>query len=54
VVFVGGGLGASLRRAINVLRARWFGTGCPHGTFLINISGSVVMGTGLALMRHLA
>ncbi|MBR1218741.1 fluoride efflux transporter CrcB [Bradyrhizobium sp. U87765 SZCCT0131] len=44
LVFVGGGLGATLRHAINMLCARWFGTGFPYGTFLINISGSIVMG----------
>jgi fluoride exporter len=44
LVFVGGGLGASLRHAVNVLCARGFGTAFPYGTFIINISGSTVMG----------
>jgi CrcB protein len=44
LVFVGGGLGASLRHAVNMLCARLFGTHFPFGTFLINISGSLVMG----------
>lgn len=44
LVFVGGGLGASLRHFINLTCARLFGTGFPWGTFLINITGSTVMG----------
>jgi len=44
LVFVGGGLGATLRHFINVFCARCMGTGFPWGTFIINISGSTVMG----------
>jgi len=44
LVFVGGGLGASLRHLINLICARCIGTGFPWGTFIINISGSTVMG----------
>ena len=44
LVFVGGGLGASLRHAINVGCARACGVNFPYGTFIINISGSLVMG----------
>ena len=44
LVFVGGGLGAALRHAVNTLCARLLGTHFPFGTFLINISGSLVMG----------
>src|SRR4030095_13846491 len=44
LVFVGGGLGASLRHLINVACARCMGTGFPWGTFIINITGSTVMG----------
>jgi fluoride exporter len=44
LVFIGGGLGASLRHAVNVLCARCLGTAFPWGTFIINISGSTVMG----------
>ena len=44
LVFVGGGIGASLRHAVNVLSARGLGTAFPWGTFIINISGSLVMG----------
>jgi CrcB protein len=44
IVFFGGGLGASLRHAINVGCARACGTYFPYGTFVINITGSIVMG----------
>lgn len=44
LVFVGGGLGAILRHTVNMLCARLFGTHFPFGTFLINITGSLVMG----------
>jgi len=44
LVFVGGGLGASLRHAVNVGCARACGLNFPYGTFVINISGSLVMG----------
>jgi fluoride exporter len=44
LVFVGGGLGATLRHLVNVFCARCMGTAFPWGTFIINISGSTVMG----------
>ncbi len=44
LVFLGGGLGASLRHFVNVSCARWLGTAFPYGTFIINITGSLVMG----------
>ena len=44
LVFFGGGLGASLRHAVNMAAAKAFGTAFPYGTFIINISGSIVMG----------
>ena len=44
LVFFGGGLGASLRHTVNIACAKWIGTAFPYGTFIINISGSTVMG----------
>ena len=44
LVFVGGGAGASLRHAVNMVCARYIGTAFSYGTFIINISGSTVMG----------
>ena len=44
LIFIGGGLGSSLRHTINVLCTRAFGTAFPYHTFIINITGSIVMG----------
>ncbi|WP_225707245.1 fluoride efflux transporter CrcB [Bradyrhizobium cenepequi] len=44
LVFFGGGLGAMLRHFVNLACARGFGTAFPYGTFIINITGSTVMG----------
>jgi fluoride exporter len=44
LVFFGGGLGAMLRHFINLTCARCVGTAFPYGTFVINITGSTVMG----------
>ena len=44
LVFIGGGLGSSLRHTINVVCAKCIGTAFPYGTFIINITGSTVMG----------
>ena len=44
IVFLGGGLGASLRHGMNVLVGRALGNGFPYSTFLINITGSLIMG----------
>jgi CrcB protein len=44
LVFIGGGLGSSLRHMINVVCTRMLGTGFPYHTFIINITGSTIMG----------
>ena len=44
LVFIGGGLGSTLRHTVNMASARTLGTAFPWGTFLINITGSTVMG----------
>jgi CrcB protein len=44
IVFLGGGIGSMLRHGVNVLTARWLGTGFPYGTLTVNITGSIVMG----------
>jgi CrcB protein len=44
LVFIGGGLGSSLRHTVNVVCTRYLGTGFPYHTFIINITGSTVMG----------
>jgi CrcB protein len=44
LVFLGAGLGGALRHGMNLGSAKVLGTDFPYGTFLINISGSLVMG----------
>jgi CrcB protein len=44
LVFVGGGLGSTLRYLVNVICPRLFGSAFPYHTFIINITGSTVMG----------
>jgi CrcB protein len=44
LVFFGGGLGAMLRHFVNLACARSLGTAFPYGTFIINVTGSTVMG----------
>jgi fluoride exporter len=44
VVFVGAGVGGAIRHGVNIWVARQLGTHFPWHTFLINISGSLVMG----------
>src|SRR5712675_2954254 len=44
LVFIGGGLGSTLRHLVNVVSPRLLGTALPYHTFIINISGSIIMG----------
>ena len=44
LVFIGGGLGSALRHLVNVVTPRLLGTAFPFHTFIINITGSTVMG----------
>ena len=44
LVFIGGGLGSTLRHIINVVSARYLGTAFPYNTFIINITGSTAIG----------
>ncbi|MBL8908606.1 MAG: fluoride efflux transporter CrcB [Rhizobiales bacterium] len=44
IVFLGGGIGATMRHGVNLAAARIFGTGLPFGTLIVNIVGSFVMG----------
>src|SRR5512139_1175489 len=44
VVFVGAGIGGSIRHGMNIWVARLLGTHFPSHTFIINIVGSLVMG----------
>jgi fluoride exporter len=44
VIFIGGGVGAILRHAVNVACAARFGIHFPSGTLAVNIVGSLLMG----------
>ncbi len=44
VVFLGAGLGGSLRHGVNLAAARLLGTGFPYGTLFVNVAGSLAMG----------
>ena len=44
LVFIGGGLGSTLRHLVNVVCPRLLGANFPYHTFIINITGSTIMG----------
>jgi fluoride exporter len=44
LVFLGGGIGSTLRHTVNLAFARWFGTSFPFHTLFENVSGSLLMG----------
>src|SRR5262244_2624842 len=49
IVFIGGGIGASLRHGFNIAFARLLGTAFPYSTLFENVSGAVVMGILVAI-----
>jgi fluoride exporter len=51
-VFLGGGLGAALRFAVGTLALRFYAGLFPLGTFVINVSGSFLIGTLMALFLN--
>lgn len=44
IVFLGAGIGGTLRYGVYLLAARLFGQGVPLGTFIVNAIGSLLMG----------
>jgi CrcB protein len=44
LVFIGGGLGSMLRHLVNVICPRFLGMAFPYHTFIVNITGSIIMG----------
>lgn len=44
LVFLGGGIGAAARHGVNIGAARLLGVNFPHGTLIVNIVGSFLMG----------
>jgi CrcB protein len=49
LVFIGGGLGATLRHLVNGASVRLVGSDWPLGTLFINVTGSILMGVVAAL-----
>ena len=43
-VFVGGGLGAAVRHAVNQASLAYFGPDFPYGTLIVNVVGGLLMG----------
>ena len=44
IVFIGAGVGGALRHGVNVGATRLLGYGFPFGTFIVNVTGSFLMG----------
>ena len=44
LVFLGGGIGASLRHGVNLLAFQLFGITFPWGTMIVNVVGSFLIG----------
>lgn len=44
LVFIGGGMGAAARHAVNIASARWLGSAFPVRTLLVNATGSFLIG----------
>jgi fluoride exporter len=44
IVFIGAGIGGSLRHGVNVAAAKLFGFGFPIGTLVVNVLGSFAIG----------
>lgn len=51
-VALGGGLGASARYGLSGWLANRFGAGFPVGTFVVNVSGSLLIGLILTLLTE--
>ena len=54
VIGIGGFLGANTRYLVAGWAARRFGATFPYGTFIINISGSFILGFFMAFLRDRA
>jgi CrcB protein len=49
LVFVGGGLGASLRHGVNRLAFHLWGGAFPGGTLIVNVGGSLLIGLAVGI-----
>jgi len=51
-VFLGGGAGAVARYLVGVQALRAFGLAWPYGTFIVNVSGGLLMGLLAGVLAH--
>lgn len=49
---LGGAIGAAARYGVNLTAPRFFGTGFPWATLIVNVAGSLAMGLLIGLMAH--
>lgn len=54
LVFIGGGIGSTMRYGVNLATVAWFGPHFPFGTLTVNVVGSAIMGAfaGYLLTRE--
>lgn len=50
IVFLGGGIGAALRHAVNRWALHLWGNGFPAGTMIVNVAGSLAIGLSIGLL----
>jgi fluoride exporter len=51
LVGLGGFLGANARYFISVLMVQWLGVAFPYGTLIVNVTGSLLLGVFIGLVR---
>lgn len=49
LVFIGGGIGSVTRYGTTLVAGKWFGTGFPWGTLIVNLCGCFLIGSVLGL-----
>jgi CrcB protein len=52
LVFIGGGIGAATRYGMTLLAGKWFGSGFPWGTLIVNLGGCLMIGIILGLAER--
>ena len=52
LVFLGGGLGATLRYGTVAISKKWWSTDFPLGTLISNVLACLILGITITLLRH--
>ncbi|MAI62475.1 MAG: camphor resistance protein CrcB [Micavibrio sp. TMED27] len=52
-IAAGGAAGAILRHGVNIGAVKLFGHGFPFGTFIVNVTGSALMGVVIILLAQM-